>query len=306
MDNPYSYPAPASAFALTLDRETSGWQRYRVQFPTGGPAHHFAADLPGRGEFFRPAGSSQRAPWPLAVLLHGWGDHSLLPCRMLARALVRRGVACFLPYLVLHSSRMPASLRAKGIGLSADEWFEAYQTSVIDARRTLDWASTQSDIDMQRVGIMGLSLGGIVASITMGIDERIKNGVFLVAGGNYEHPSWSKGRRASGNAEQLSSSEDYDRYLAEVAREGFQSVVPAKPSYLTDPVTFASNLRGRPVLMINALWDASIPKEGTRSLWEASGRPEIHWLPGNHVSIWMFYPLIRRQVVAFITSSTGL
>ena len=306
MDDPYSYPARAAQFALTLDRETNGWRRYRVEFPTGGPTRYFTADRPGRGELYRPSESGRRPPWPLVVLVHGWGDHSLLPCRMLARALVRRGIACFLPHLVLHSSRMPANLRAKGIRLAADEWFEAYQTSVIDVRQTLDWAAGEKDIDIRRVGIVGLSLGGIVSAIAMGVDERIKSGVFLVTGGDYEHPAWSKGRRASGDTAAPPDHEEYARYLTEVASHGFQNVTPSKSSYLTDPVTFAGNLRDRPVLMINALWDASIPKEGTCSLWEACGEPEIRWLPGNHVSIWLLYPIVRRQVVAFIRSSMGL
>ena len=91
-----------------------------------------------------------------------------------------------------------------------------------------------------------------------------------------------------------------------VTEEGFENVSPPKKSYLTDPLTFASYIRKRPITMINALWDKSVPREATLDFWEASGKPTIKWFPSTHTSIWLLYPLIRRHIVNFLDSTFGI
>ena len=51
-------------------------------------------DKQARGEYFRPVNTVKA---PLVILLHGVGDHSLLPCHLLAKTLTRKGFACFKP-----------------------------------------------------------------------------------------------------------------------------------------------------------------------------------------------------------------
>ncbi len=96
---------------------------------------------------------------------------------------------------------------------------------------------------------------------------------------------------------------DYARYLTEVAEKGFENVTPVRKNFLIDPMTFASYLRGRSVLMLNALWDEYIPKETTLDFWEACGKPTINWFPGTHTTFWLWYPLIRRRIAHFLSST---
>ncbi|GAH71440.1 unnamed protein product, partial [marine sediment metagenome] len=111
----------------------------------------------------------------------------------------------------------------------------------------------------------------------MGIDKRIKAGVFLTAGGNSEkigrNNRKSKMRKGYNRteAEYNEIQHDYAQYLAEVAEKGFENVTPPRKSFLIDPMTFAHYLRERPVLMLNALWDEYIPREATLDFWEACG-----------------------------------
>lgn len=140
-------------------------------------------------------------------------------------------------------------------------------------------------------------------AISMGVDKRISAGVFLVTGGNYENPAWLKEKRDSHKeAEYSKAREQYAQYLAEVIEKGGENVTPPKKSYLTDPLTFASYLRKRPVMMINALWDESVPRQATLDFWEACGKPVIRWFPATHTSIWLLYPLVRKQIVDFLRS----
>jgi len=197
-------------------------------------------------------------------------------------------------------------MRDKGLHLTPEEWFEGYQTSVVDVRQVVDWASSLEGTNKEQITVIGISLGGIIAAISMGIEKRISAGVFLVTGGNYENPVWLRGNRDSHKEVEYSKNQEhYSQYLAEVAEKGIENVTAAKKSYFTDPMTFANFLRKRPVTMINALWDESIPRQATLDLWKACGKPVIRWFPSAHASIWLFYPLIRRQIVDFIGSTFG-
>ena len=88
--NPYSYPDGESHFELQLDKMTPRWSRYAVDFATAHPTDYEETNTV-RAEYFQPRESDHA---PLAILLHGIGDHSTLPCKLLARTLASRGIAC--------------------------------------------------------------------------------------------------------------------------------------------------------------------------------------------------------------------
>jgi dienelactone hydrolase len=298
--NPYNYPDIEHAFELHLSQTTSKWLRYVVKFAVAKPTRYKENNI-AYGEYYQPRNGSS---WPLAILVHGWGDRSLLPCRMLARDLSRKGVASFILYLVFHQRRMADVVKERLPNLTPEEWFEGYQTSVIDIRQIIDWAEENKDINGDHIAVIGISLGGIISAISMGVDKRIGAGVIIVAGGNYQGHAWlSKTEPGRSQSEYEQSQKLYTQYLNEVAKKGVDKVPPPKKSYLTDPMTFAKYLRGRPLLMLNAKWDERIPKQSTIDFWQACGNPEIKWYPGTHASIWLLYPLLLRQIINFLNST---
>lgn len=305
--NPYSYKNSEFRFNLRLEQTTRRWSRYTVDFPTAHPTG-YKENNTVRGEYYQPRQVGQA---PLAILVHGMGDYSVLPCRLLARTLVKQGIACFILYLVFHSSRMPETVRDRLPALTAEEWFESYRISVIDMRQVIDWAGGRSEINKEQVAAVGISFGGFISAIAMGVDRRLRAGVFLVAGGNSEKIMWLTRKRVIKAGYHRTESEyrhlqsSYARYLAEVAEKGFEDVDPARQSYLTDPMTFAHYLRNRPVLMLNALWDKYIPKQAALDFWEACGKPAITWFPATHTAIWLWYPVISRKIDSFLRSAFG-
>ena len=302
--NPYHYENGISEVKLHLKKDTPKLTQYAVQFKsaldTGYPENNVV-----EGEYYQPK-IGRKAP--LAILVHGMGDHSIIPCKLLARSLLKQGIASFIPYLTLHSRRIPKDIRVHLPYLTPDEWFQSYQISVIDIRQIVDWAYSRIELDSQQVATLGISFGGFVSAITMGIDKRIKAGVFIVTGGNSNKISWlskdSQYRKKypRSEAEHLNIQNTYARYLKDISEKGFENVIPNNQSFLTDPLTFASYLRGRPVLMINALWDKYIPREATTELWQACGQPAIKWIPSGHTSIWLYYHAIRKSIVTFFNS----
>jgi len=307
--NPYSYQHNELGSNLHLKETTPRWLRYAVDFSSACTTPHEETNTVF-GEYFQPRDTDCA---PLAIIVHGWGDRSVMPCRLIARTLAKKGIASFILYLVFHSSRMPGDIRNRiPLFLTPEEWFEGYRASVIEIRQIIDWANSRPELDKEKIAAIGISLGGFVSAIAMGLDKRIKAGIFLVTGGNSEKITWDtknesivKGHGCT-EAECHEIRSHYPQYLAETAEKGFGNVTPAKHCFLTDPMTFAPYLRERSVLMLNALWDETIPKEATLDFWEACHKPPIMWLPGTHVTFWLWYPLIERKITGFLTSTFGI
>jgi cephalosporin-C deacetylase-like acetyl esterase len=303
--NPYNYPKAKSRANLQLQKTTRHWLHYLVDFPTARPTPSKKSNTV-LGDYFQPRDANNA---PLVVLLHGVGDFSAIPCRMLARALTKKGIASFVLYSVMHSSRMPESFRQRFPHLTSQEWFESHVLSVIELLQVIDWAKSRQELDAARIAAVGISFGGINAAIGMGIDKRLKAGVFIVIGGNSTKIGWET-RTSDYNKERKQTKEGYEKnlksymnYLAEVEAKGFERVTPPNNIFLCDPMTFAHRLRGRPVLMLNARWDKAIPREATIDLWEAAGRPSITWFPATHPTIWLWYPVIRAKIFALLRSA---
>jgi dienelactone hydrolase len=153
--------------------------------------------------------------------------------------------------------------------------------AVLDVRRGAAWLAEQPDIDSDRLGIFGISLGGITAALAATAEPRLENVCLLLAGGDI------------GGAI-LNSPETRpirERWLAQGGtQEEFLDILRT-----VDPLTYAAAARGKRILMLNAQDDEVIPRVCTESLWRALGEPEIHWYPGGHYSVMrhVFSALLR-------------
>jgi dienelactone hydrolase len=300
MINPYLYTPQNNGVSRSLKEETADWTGYHVTFPSAVSSSHLG-NVRVSGDYLFPKGRSRA---PLAVLVHGMGDRSITPCNMIARTLAKKGIASFILYLVFHTRRAPPPIREKYPSLSAEEWFESYQISVVDVRQVVDWASRQPEIDPAGISIVGISFGGMISSIAMALDRRIKAGVFIVSGGNSEkmtrHSFLLRWQYRVKKEEFVRNQKAYLAYLAEVSKKGFDQVPAAKNAYLTDPLTFCSYIKDRPVLMLNAFWDEMIPRVSTLDMWEALDKPAIAWYPATHASIWAWYPFMGPRISRFL------
>ena len=302
--NPYLYDNRPDEGEIKLKKDTRHYLQYRVRLKNPLDIVHPENEVI-LGDYYIP---KSRTIHPLMILVHGMGDYSRIPCTMLARKLVRQNIACFVPYLTIHSKRLPKAYKSDMPYLTPQQWFEVYRVSVVDIQRIIDWASARDEIDPERIFITGISFGGFVSSISMGIDERIKAGVLIVTGGNANKISWlSKSSRyrkkyPRSESEHNSVLEKYRQYLNDVEKYGFDNVDAENISYYSDPLTFAHKLRERPVLMINAEKDKYLHEETVIELWEALGKPRIEWIPAGHVTLWFRYSSIYRMISEFLKS----
>jgi cephalosporin-C deacetylase-like acetyl esterase len=293
--NPYTFD---KEIPLTLELTSQNKRHFLY-------SARFSPDNDGKnivlGQLYLPKEGKKH---PLAVLVHGIGERGDRPCRMIARDLVKRGIACFVVFQVFRPTRISESWRPKFPNIDPGEWPGLYRTAVVDIRQIINWAVKDDRIASGQIAVLGISLGGIISAISMAVDQRIKAGVIIVSGGNYESPQWLKRGKEKHTEEQYKQIEQiYLRYLDEVHTKGFENVKAVKSSYLYDPATYGYLLQTRPLLMINAMWDEWFPRRSIIDLWNACNRPPIKWFVGTHATIWLWYPLIRKEITRFLESA---
>ena len=148
---------------------------------------------------------------------------------------------------------------------------EGMTQAVLDIRRATAWLSSRPEVDANRIGIFGISLGGITAALVATAEPQLKNVCMLLAGGDIGQAGWDAPEARAVR----------ERWLAQGGtREQFCEIL--RP---IDPVTYAAAARGKHILMLNATSDEVIPRACTDSLWKALGEPEIRWYSGGHYSV---------------------
>lgn len=233
-------------------------------------------------EYFQPKGEG---PFPGVVVLHILGgdfDLSRLMCRQFSY----NGIASLFVKLPYYGPRGTEGVEREMISADPYETVEGMTQGVLDIRRAAAWLGSQKEVDAEQLGITGVSLGGITSALAASAESRFKKVGLLLAGGDlgqigFEAEEFAE--IAKGWLEKGGSQEE----LIELVRP-------------VDPVTYAENVRGRKIIMFNALSDELIPKACTESLWKALGEPEIIWWAGGHYTAGRFiFDGLGRLVVFF-------
>ena len=141
-----------------------------------------------------------------------------------------------------------------------------------DIRRTVDLLGSRPEINPQRIGITGISLGGIIAATVAGAEPRIYRAGLILAGGDL----W----KMIHFARETGSLSKMIRRLPAEQQADLEAKIRA-----VDPLTLAPALRERAqqgrVLMINAAEDEVIPRACTERLAAALGiADKVIWLQG--------------------------
>ena len=126
-------------------------------------------------------------PYPCVLLLHGigsskedwWKDDSFLSGGHLTRDLLASGFAVLALDAEYHGERLinndfesPMVFTfEKGWVLRARDMMVQ---SVIEYRRGIDYLGTRAEIDTSRIGVIGYSMGGMMAFTLAAVDPRIK------------------------------------------------------------------------------------------------------------------------------------
>ena len=272
-------------YELTRVLATPSYSVSRLRFPSPITTPD-AENNVVHAEYFAPSRPGLRRP--AVIVLHILGADFPLS-RYLAARLADRGVAALFVKLPYYGERRPAAggLNSKRF-LSADieRTVTAMRQGICDVRRAACWLSSRPEIDRRRLGVAGISLGGIVSAVAAAVDPAIQEGAFLLAGGDLSRILWEMPEAASFRSWWTASGRTRDDLKA--LTDPF------------DPLRYAHRLAGKRVFMMAGLVDEVIPPDSVRALWEAAGRPPIRWYDCGHYSaVGFLLPGIRQTVDFF-------
>jgi len=233
---------------------------------------------------------------PTIVFVHGIGmsETRLKIYSPLVGELVGHGFDLVMIILPYHYTRTPKGegSGSRMLGFNADDTFDFFYKSVVEVRALLDVLDQIGGGDRSYY-LCGVSLGAIVSSLVMGVETRISKVVLLIGGGNWEKIHWGgvmrfvlNGKCSDGGSNRKICHSYYSRFpefLTEFKRNEESGVnKAAKKCFLCDPLIFAHKIDSQRVLMINALFDGYFSRSSTLDLWNALGKPKLHWLMTTH------------------------
>ena len=172
-----------------------------------------------------------------------------------------------------------------------------FRQTVLDNRQVLDYLVAREEVDRDRLGCLGLSLGGIKASLISGVDERLKCVVLGLAGGSIADIFLLSGTK---------DIKDYSRDFVEegITLETIHTELSEKVK--TDPTRLAGYIDARNALIYLALFDRVIPRKCGYKLWEAIGKPELVYLFAGHYSAYLYLPYVEMKTISFFKKKFGL
>ena len=219
---------------------------------------------------FTPLTASAAHPVPCLVLLHGLGGNKEMMA-FLALDAAQAGYAALAidEYGQGERAAPPKPGETQEVQLAT-----GVRQTAVDVRRGLDYLATRKDVNSQRIGLVGISLGAIIGTVTAGVEPRIKATALISGGGDWglilktlSANRADVGGRSTAGFKGL----DYDQVSAYLAPE--------------DPLTFAPHVAPRALLMLHGRKDEVIVPQAAQELFDAAREPkEIHWFaPYGHV-----------------------
>jgi len=270
-------------YTLQLMDEGDDVEIYRLVFPSP-----FKSPFPENNvvpsELYLPKQRSGKVRAAIVLdILHG----NAIVARGLSRGLASGGVAALYVPMAYYNARRPKD-RAHERFIDSDpkRVADPARQTVMDIRRAKAILAQRPEIDADHIGITGVSLGGIIASLAAGVDGTFDRVCPILAGGDVADLTFHT-RETSVAKQRL-----LDRGIDEPKLEELLAAV--------EPTHFASRVDPKRCLMINAKNDEVIPKESTEKLWRSLGKPTILWVPSGHYSAGLFLPTIRRTAVDFL------
>lgn len=241
---------------------------FRVRFPSPVKTA-IAVNNTVHGRYFQPAGPG---PHPGVICLHILGGDFLLN-RMIANSLARQGIAALTIQMPYYGDRRDRKSPRRMIDRDPRTTAEGMRQAVLDVRQAAAWLRARPEVGEKRLGIMGISLGGIVTALAAEAEPRFRNVAIYLGGGGLGSMVWKHPNK------------DAKRFREQWLKQGGTRASFLKIISAVDPATYGHLLKNRRVLMVAARNDRIIPRRATLTLWNSIGsKPKLIWLNSGHVT----------------------
>ncbi len=260
----------------------------RVLFPSPVKTEHEVNNTV-HCEYYRPTNIAPGEKIPAVVVLHILGGDFPLS-RLFCNALAQKRCAALFVKMPYYGPRRVPGISRRMISADPEETVAGMRQAILDIRRARAWLEAQDEVDDAQLGVFGISLGGITAALAGTLEPKFVKVCPMLAGGDIAQVAWE--------------SPELARVRREWEAKGQDRGVIEKLLITIDPVTYAANLKGRQILMLNASKDEIIPRRCTDALWRAFGEPRIVWYNAGHISALKFLPEGMHEVATFFAGET--
>lgn len=259
---PAHVAAPTLAPPTTKQLTQVGADRWRGELQAP-PVEGAAADAEVvEFELWRTAG--ERRPLVLLVPILAGGAALM---ESVGRRLQERG------FDIAFCGRAGAALKPPQRGPELEELF---RRTVLHQRLLLAWLRAPEHAPPSATFVLGMSLGGIVATAVAALEPELTGVAICLSGGDLPRlvtasserrvQAWVDWRRRHDGVGTDELVWELDRYLA------------------LEPVAMAASVATAKVLFVTAEFDTVIPRANRQILWEALGRPAQFSVPWGHYS----------------------
>ncbi len=277
----YSYPQRPIEAKVELRKQKKGYDVLRVQFPS---ALNVFSDEEIKVDYYMCT-KPGRHPTVLMLPISGGVDFSV---ESFAWLFAPRGINCAL----VHNRDVDIEKTQ-----SAEEVEAYFRQTVLDNRQVLDYLVTRAEVDPNRLGALGLSLGGVKASLVAAADNRIRCAVLGLAGGSMADIALH------------STEEGLKDYVDEIEAMGISGesiYCELHEKIRTDPLRLGPYIDARTTLMFIAGFDRVVPSWAGKQLRDAIGRPRTVYLLAGHYTSFLYLPYAAWESLCFVKKNFGM
>ena len=281
----FALPAPADsvsetrmAFLAVIDRPKVALKPELAEMTAveGLKKYHlwFSADATERvpGYLLLPDPASFKGPRPVVIALHGTGGTKDDPAGIVLKA----AKAGFIGVAIdgrFHGERTRAGRGAAEYNAAIAETFKTgkghpfYYDSSWDVMRLVDYLATRKDVDATRIGLTGISKGGIETYFSAAADPRIAVAVPYIGVQSFkwalDNGQWRARIATIQDAFDASVALAGRKDDTDFVREFYARVAPGIDGQFDGP-EMLKLIAPRPLLVVNADSDANTPIAGVR------------------------------------------
>lgn len=219
------------------------------------------------------------------ILLHGYQMNTFAPLKWFAEPAARAGFDIYYMSLPYHMRRAPSGTWSGQLGLSADieGTIQSFRQGVLDLRALISFVTA---VQKKPVAIAGLSLGAFTSCMAATVDDRPFALVSLLGGASL--------------ADLVFAGFSFRLIRKELQESGIQPKDLEQWWRIMAPANWPPRLPAERILLFAGEHDPIVTPANTRRLWNAWGRPRMHWIPCGHASIAFYARQIGERMVDFL------